>query len=187
MRIPGLLVAAGLALAASAPLSAQSSATLTPPTAEWTGPRTSDGQPDVHGSYAKDWIGARGPNFDPRKDRIPKRCVQRVASRKTSRNRRWSEPLMAASPINRGRASNASRTARTSSTRRSSGTSTPTRAACRWDYDVTSHDPRVFSQPWTAHAEFRKNTANVDEPWESACYEGERDTQHIFPGKTPPK
>jgi hypothetical protein len=64
MRFSGLFVAAGLALAAPAPLSAQSAATLTPPTAEWTGSRTSDGQPDVHGSYAKDWIGARGPNFD---------------------------------------------------------------------------------------------------------------------------
>ena len=64
MRIAGALVVAGLALAASAPLSAQSSATLTPPTAEWTAPRTAGGQPDVHGSYVKDWIGARGPNFD---------------------------------------------------------------------------------------------------------------------------
>ena len=69
MRTTGFLFAAGLTLLASAPLAAQSSppsapATLTPPNAAWTGPRTSDGQPDVRGSYAKDWIGARGPNFD---------------------------------------------------------------------------------------------------------------------------
>jgi hypothetical protein len=25
----------------------------------------------------------------------------------------------------------------------------------------------------------------VDEPWETACFEGERDTQHIIPKKTP--
>jgi hypothetical protein len=37
---------------------------LTPAVRPWTGPRTSDGQPDVSGSYAKNWVGARGPNFD---------------------------------------------------------------------------------------------------------------------------
>jgi hypothetical protein len=60
-------------------------------------------------------------------------------------------------------------------------------AGNRLYYDVTSHDPRVFSQPWTAHVEFRKNTGSVDEPWETACFEGDRDTQHILPDKAPPK
>src|SRR5262245_64492079 len=53
-----------MAVALPAALRAQAVAPLTPPTTPWTGSRTADGQPDVAGSYAKDWIGARGPNFD---------------------------------------------------------------------------------------------------------------------------
>ena len=58
------LLAAALLLVTPAAVRAQSDAPLTPPAAAWTGPRTPDGQPDVHGSYAKNWIGSRGPNFD---------------------------------------------------------------------------------------------------------------------------
>jgi hypothetical protein len=57
-----LLAAAALRLAPAA--LAQSDVPLTPSTAAWTGPRTPDGQPAVHGTYAKNWIGARRPNFD---------------------------------------------------------------------------------------------------------------------------
>jgi hypothetical protein len=63
MHLRSLLVAA-LLLVTPAAVRAQSDAPLTPPAAAWTGPRTSDGQPDVHGSYGKNWIGSRGPNFD---------------------------------------------------------------------------------------------------------------------------
>src|SRR5262245_22259640 len=55
---------AAIVLGATVTIGAQSNAPLTPPTAPWTGERLSDGQPDVHGQYAKNWIGARGPNFD---------------------------------------------------------------------------------------------------------------------------
>jgi hypothetical protein len=47
----------------------------------------------------------------------------------------------------------------------------------RVHYEVTSHDPRVFTRPWTARNEF----ARVSEPveiWESGCFEGERNLQH---------
>ena len=285
MRIAGLLVAAGLALATSAPLSAQSSATLTPPTSEWTGPRTADGQPDVHGSYVKDWIGARGPNFDleqgqdpeemratgrkpedfpkPQMVRTPDGRIpyqpwarqQRIENRKNFFNptELWhldsnarclpmgfpresldqgTEIIQAPGlmffeyPYNSvvrtiyldGRAPLSDRVklwygdsrghwegntlvveARnfnehgwydTYGNFHSSDLRIEERftfAGNRMYYDVTNHDPRVFSQPWTAHGEFRRNTGNVDEPWETACFEGERDIQHIFPGKTPPK
>ena len=58
------LRACALVAVACTTIHAQSAVPLTPATTTWTGPRTSDGQPDVHGVYAKDWIGARGPNFD---------------------------------------------------------------------------------------------------------------------------
>jgi len=60
-------------------------------------------------------------------------------------------------------------------------------AADRMYYDVRSYDPRVFTEPWTAHIEFRKRAEPVDEPWETARYEGERSTQHILGGKAPAK
>ena len=60
-------------------------------------------------------------------------------------------------------------------------------AADRMYYDVRSYDPRVFTEPWTAHIEFRKRAEPVDEPWETACYEDERSTQHILGGKAPAK
>jgi hypothetical protein len=280
-----LLVAAGLALATSASLSAQSSATLTPPTSEWTGPRTADGQPDVHGSYVKDWIGARGPNFDleqgqdpeemratgrkpedfpkPQMVRTPDGRIpyqpwarqQRIENRKNFFNptELWhldsnarclpmgfpresldqgTEMIQAPGlvffeyPYNSvvrtiyldGRAPLSDRVTLWYGDSRGHWEGNTlvvegrnfnehgwydtygnfhsadlrieerfTFAGNRMYYDVTSHDPRVFSQPWTAHGEFRKNTGNVDEPWETACFEGERDIQHIFPGKTPPK
>jgi hypothetical protein len=285
MRIAGVLVAAGLALATSASLSAQSSATLTPPTSEWTGPRTADGQPDVHGSYVKDWIGARGPNFDleqgqdpeemratgrkpedfpkPQMVRTPDGRIpyqpwarqQRIENRKNFFNptELWhldsnarclpmgfpresldqgTEMIQAPGlvffeyPYNsvvrtiyldgraplsdrvklwygdsrghwegntlvvEGRNFNEHGWYDTYGNFHSSDLRIEERftfAGNRMYYDVTSHDPRVSSQPWTAHGEFRKNTGNVDEPWETACFEGERDIQHIFPGKTPPK
>jgi len=285
MRFSGLLVAAGLALAASAPLSAQSAATLTPPTAEWTGPRTSDGQPDVHGSFAKDWIGARGPNFDleegqdpeemratgrkpedfpkPQMVRTPDGRIpyqpwarqQRIENRKNFFNptELWhldsnarclpmgfpresldqgteiiQTPgfvffeypynsvvrtiyLDGRAPLNdrvklwygdshgrwegntlvvEGRNFNEYGWYDTYGNFHSSDLRIEERftfVGTRLYYDVTSRDPRVFSQPWIAHVEFRKNTGNVEEPWETACFEGERDTQNIFPGKTPPK
>lgn len=49
--------------------------------------------------------------------------------------------------------------------------------ATRVHYEVTSTDPTVFTQPWTARNEF----ARVDKPeeqWETACYEGERNLQN---------
>ena len=285
MRITGLLVVAGLALSAPAPVSAQSATTLTPPTAEWTGPRTSDGQPDVHGSYAKDWIGARGPNFDledgqdpaemratgrkpedfpkPQMVRTPDGRIpyqpwarqQRIENRKNFFNptELWHLDSNARclpmgfpretldqgteiiqtpgfvffeypynsvvrtiylderAPLNdrvnlwygdsrgrwegntlvvEGRNFNEHGWYDTYGDFHSSDMRIEERftfAGNRMYYDVTSHDARVFSQPWTAHVEFRKNTGNVDEPWETACFEGERDTQHIFPGKTQPK
>jgi len=285
MRVTRLLVAAGLALAASAPLSAQSPATLTPPTGEWTGPRTADGQPDVHGSYAKDWIGARGPNFDLEEGQDPEEMratgrkpedfpkpqivrtpdgripyqawarQQRIENRKNFFNPTefWhldsnarclpmgfpresldqgTEIIQAPglvffeypynsvvrtiyldgrAPLNdrvklwygdsrgrwegntlivEGRNFNEHGWYDTYGNFHSPELRIEERftfVANRMYYDVTSHDPRVFSQPWTAHVEFRKNTGNGDEPWETACYEGERDIQHIFPGKTSPK
>jgi len=285
MRIAGLLVAAGLTLAALAPLAAQSSATLTPQTAEWTGPRTADGQPDVHGSYAKDWIGARGPNFDLEEGQDPEEMratgrkpedfpkpqmvrtadgripyqpwarQQRIENRKNFFNptELWhldsnarclpmgfpresldqgAEIIQAAgliffeypynsvvrtiyldgrAPLNdrvklwygdshgrwegntlivEGRNFNEHGWYDTYGNFHSSDLRIEERFTFvdnRMYYDVTSHDSRVFSQPWTAHGEFRKNTGNVDEPWETACFEGERDIQHIFPGKTPRK
>lgn len=49
--------------ASAAPI-APGDISLTPAITPWTGRRTADGQPDVQGQYAKNWIGARGPNFD---------------------------------------------------------------------------------------------------------------------------
>lgn len=37
---------------------------LTPAVKPWTGLRTPDGQPDVHGAYARNWIGSLGPTLD---------------------------------------------------------------------------------------------------------------------------
>jgi len=285
MRTAGLLLTAGLALGAPALLSAQSVTTLTPPTAEWTGPRIADGQPDVHGSYAKDWIGARGPNFDLEEGQDPEEM--RATGRKPED---FPKPQMVRTPDGR---IPYQPWARQQQTENRKNFFNPTElwhldsnARClpmgfpresldqgteilqtpgfvffeypynsvvrtiyldgraplndrvklwygdsrgRWEgntlvvegrnfnehgwydtygnfhspelrieerftfvggrmyYDVTSQDPRVFSQPWTAHVEFRKNSGNVDEPWETACFEGERDSQYIFPGKTPAK
>lgn len=57
-------------------------------------------------------------------------------------------------------------------------------AGNRMYYDVTSQDPRVFAAPWTAHVEFARR-AEPDEPWETACYEGEKDVEHIIGRKKP--
>ena len=47
----------------------------------------------------------------------------------------------------------------------------------RVHYEVTSHDPAVFTRPWTARNEFARATEPV-EIWESGCYEGERNLKH---------
>jgi hypothetical protein len=44
--------------------SVQAPSTFPTPTSEWTGPRTSDGQPDVSGQWNKSWPGSNGANFD---------------------------------------------------------------------------------------------------------------------------
>jgi hypothetical protein len=44
-------------------------------------------------------------------------------------------------------------------------------------YEVTSHDPKVFTRPWTARNEFTRAKEPI-ELWETACYEGERNLQH---------
>ena len=44
-------------------------------------------------------------------------------------------------------------------------------------YEVTSHDPKVFTRPWTARNEFTRAKQPV-EMWETACFEGERNLQH---------
>jgi hypothetical protein len=112
----------------------------------WTGPRTSDGQPDVHGSYAKDWIGARGPNFDLEAGQDAEEM--RRTGRKPEDLSETADGLVrrtAVFPISRGRGSSAPRTANTSSTRRSCGTSTRTRAACPWDSRA-----RASIREWTS-------------------------------------
>lgn len=47
----------------------------------------------------------------------------------------------------------------------------------RVHYEVTSHDPRVFTRPWTARNEFARAPEKI-EIWESGCIEGERNLQH---------
>lgn len=283
MRTTGLLLAAVLALL-PAPLAAQSAASLTPTTAPWSGPRTADGQPDVRGSYVKDWIGARGPNFDLEEGQDPEEM--RATGRKPED---FPKPQMVRTPDGKIPYQPWARQQRIENRRNFFDPTElwhlDSNARClpmgfpresldqgmeiiqtpgfvffeypynsvvrtiyldgrpplndrvklwygdsrgRWDgntlvvegrnfnehgwydtygdfhspdlrieerftfagtrvyYDVTSHDPRVFTQPWMAHVEFRKNTGAVDEPWEIGCFEGERDTQHIIPKKTPP-
>lgn len=278
------LLAAALLLGAPAAGVAQSAAPLTPATTPWTGPRTADGQPDVHGTYAKNWIGARGPNFDledgqdpaemratgrkpedfpkPRIVRTPDGTIpyqpwaraQRIENRKNffdptelrhlDSNARClpmgfpRESLDQGAEIIQtpgfvffeypynsvvrtiyldGRAPLADRVKLwygdshghwdgntlvveggnlnehgwydTYGNFHSPDLRIEERftfAGDRMYYDVTSHDPRVFTQPWTAHVEFSRRTADVDEPWETACYEGERDAQHIVPPKAAP-
>lgn len=283
MRITGLLLAAVLAFL-PAPLAAQSAASPTPPTTPWTGPRTADGQPDVRGSYVKDWIGARGPNFDLEEGQDPEEM--RATGRKPED---FPKPQMVRTPDGKIPYQPWARQQRIDNRRNFFAPTElwhlDSNARClpmgfpresldqgmeilqtpgfvffeypynsvvrtiyldarpplndrvklwygdsrgRWDgntlvvegrnfnehgwydtygnfhspdlrieerftfaggrvyYDVTSHDPRVFTQPWTAHVEFRKNTGTVDEPWEIGCFEGERDTQHIVPKKPAP-
>ena len=267
-----------LAAAACTALHAQSAAPLT---TAWTGPRTADGQPDVHGFYAKDWIGARGPNFDledgqdpeemratnrrpedfpkPQMVRTPDGRIpyqpwareQRVENRKNffnptefwhlDSNARclpmgfpresldqgaeiiqtpgfvfFEYPynsvvrtiyLDGRAPLTSGvklwygdsrghwegntlvveaRNFNEHGWYDTYGNFHSSDLRIEERftfAGGRMYYDVTSHDPRVFTAPWTAHGEFAKR-AEPDEPWETACYEGEQDVQHII-GRKP--
>lgn len=75
MRSSRLLPLTVVILAAVATLGAQSAAPLTPQTTAWTGPRTPDGQPDVQGQYAKNWIGSRGPNFDLEEGQDPEEML----------------------------------------------------------------------------------------------------------------
>jgi hypothetical protein len=44
-------------------------------------------------------------------------------------------------------------------------------------YEVTSHDSKVFTRPWTARNEFARAPEPV-EIWESGCFEGERNLEH---------
>ena len=280
-----LLGACALAATACVGLYAQTAGPLTPPMTAWAGPRTVDGQPDVHGVYAKDWIGARGPNFDLEEGQDPEEM------RATGRKREdFPKPQMVRTPDgtipyqpwareqrveNRKNFFNPTELWHLDSNARCLPMGFPResldqgmeiiqspgfvffeypynsvvrtiyldgRAALdsrvklwygdargRWDgntlviegsnfndhawydtygnfhssdlrieerftfvgnrvyYDVTSSDPRVFARPWTAHVEFRKNVGNVDEPWETACFEGERDLANILPSKAPKK
>ena len=276
MRL-GLLLAAAVVLFAPAAVRAQSDAPLTPPTAAWTGPRTADGQPDVHGWFVKDWIGARGPNFDlevgqdleemratnrkpedfpkPQMVRTPDGTIpyqpwareQRIENRRNFFNATELRHLDSNArclpmgfpresldqgmeivqtpgfvffqytynsavrtiyldnrpPLNdrvklwygdsrghwdgntlvvEGRNINEHGWYDTYGNFHSPDLRIEERftfVGNRLYYDVTSHDVRVFTRPWTAHGEFRRNTGTVDEPWETACYEGERDSQHI--------
>jgi hypothetical protein len=285
MRLTGYLLAASLALIVPAAVRAQSAAPLTPPTTSWTGPRTADGQPDVHGSYAKDWIGARGPNFDLEEGQDPEEM--RATGR---RPEDFPKPQMVRTPdgripyqpwareqriLNRKNFFNPTELWHLDSNARCLPMGFPREsldqgaeivqtpgfvffeypynsvvrtiyldgraplndrvklwygdARGRWDgntlvvegrnfnehgwydtygnfhgsdlrieerftfagnrmyYDVTSDDARVFTRSWTAHVEFRMSTGAVDEPWETACFEGERDMQHILPSKAPAK
>ena len=277
MRATAFLLSAGLVLAASVPLTAQSPNVLTPPTTEWTGPRTADGDPDVHGSYAKNWIGARGPNFDLEEGQDP--LEMRATGRKpedfpkpqivrTHDGRIPYQPWSRAQRIeNRNHVFDPTELRHLDSNARCLPMGFPRESLDqgfeiiqtpgyvffeypynsvvrtiyldgrpplddrvklwfgdsrgRWDgntlvvegrnlnehawydtygnfhssdlrieerftfvgnrvyYDVTSDDPRVFTQSWTAHVEFTKNTGQVDEPWETACFEGENDSRHI--------
>jgi hypothetical protein len=44
-------------------------------------------------------------------------------------------------------------------------------------YEVTSYDPRVFTQPWTLRNEYKRNADPTYEQWENGCFEGERGVQ----------
>ena len=63
-----LLMAVGVvacaAVSAAAQTSGSESYSFPSPTSPWTGPRTSDGQPDVQGQWNKSWPGSNGANFD---------------------------------------------------------------------------------------------------------------------------
>jgi len=282
MHLRSLLVAA-LLLVTPAAVRAQSDAPLTPPAAAWTGPRTPDGQPDVQGSYAKNWIGSRGPNFDLEEGQDPDEM--RATGRKPEDFPRpqivrtpdgkipyqpWARALRAE---NRKNFFNATELRHLDSNARCLPMGFPRESLDqgaeivqapgfvffeypynsvvrtiyldgrpplndrvklwygdsrgRWDgntlivegrnvnehgwydtygnfhspdlrieerftfagdrlyYDVTSDDGRVFTRPWTAHVEFRKNAGPVDEPWETACFEGERDAKHIIAPRAP--
>ena len=277
MRAAGYFLSAGLALIAPALVCAQSAAPLTPPTTAWTGPRTPDGQPDVRGSYAKNWIGSRGPNFDLEEGQDP--LEMRATGRKPED---FPKPQIVRTPDgkipyqpwareqrieNRTHVFDPRELRHLDSNARCLPMGFPRESLDqgfeiiqmpgyvffeypynsvvrtiyldgrallsdrvklwygesrgRWDgstlvvearnlnahgwydtygnfhssdlrieerftfvgnrvyYDVTSYDPRVFTQPWTAHVEFTKNTGAIDEPWETACFEGENDSRHI--------
>jgi hypothetical protein len=280
-RATRYVLAVALAVALPAILHAQAGAPLTPPTTQWTGSRTPDGQPDIGGSYAKDWIGARGPNFDLEEGQDPDEM------RATGRNREnFPKPQIVRTPdgripyqpwarelriANRKNFFNATELWHLDSNARCLPMGFPRESLDqgpeiiqtpgfvffqypynsvvrtvyldgrpalsdrvklwygdshgRWDgntlivegrnfndhawydtygnfhspdlrteerftfvgnkmyYDVTSHDPRVFTQPWTAHVEFTKRTGQVDEPWETACFEGERSVQNMVAPK----
>ena len=278
------VLAAALVVLASAASFAQSDARLTPGTTSWTGARTSDGQPDVHGAYVKDWIGARGPNFDleegqdpeemraterrpedfpkPQMVRTPDGTIpyqawarqQRVENRKNffnptelwhlDSNARCLPMGFPRESLDQGMeivqtpgfvffeyAYNS--VVRTIYLDGRAPLSDHTKlwygdSRGHWDgntlvvegrnfndhawydtygnfhsdelriderftfvdnrvyYDVTSYDARVFTRPWSAHVEFRKNPS-ADEPWETACFEGERDIAGILPSKAPKK
>jgi hypothetical protein len=280
MRARARLLVAAVLLLAPAAVVAQSDAPLTPVTTAWTGPRTPDGQPDVHGTYAKNWIGARGPNFDleegedplemkatgrnpadfpaPQIIRTPDGKIpylpwarqQRIENRKNFFNPTELRQLDSNArclpmgfpresldqgpeilqtpgfvffeygynsvvrtiylddrpPLNdrvklwygdsrghwdgdtlvvEGRNLNEYGWYDTYGNFHSSDLRIEERftfAGDRLFYDVTSYDARVFAKPWTAHVEFAKRTGEVDEPWETACYEGERDSKIIMAG-----
>jgi hypothetical protein len=47
----------------------------------------------------------------------------------------------------------------------------------RVHYEVTSHDSKVFSRPWTARNEFARSPETI-EIWEAGCFEGERNLEN---------
>ena len=45
------------------------------------------------------------------------------------------------------------------------------------DYEVTSDDPKVFTQPWTMKYEYVRSKSQDPEQVEDACFEGERESK----------
>lgn len=266
----GVVVASWVALPA-----AQSDTPLTPPTAPWNGPRTPDGQPDVQGAYAKNWIGARGPNFDleegidsveilltgRKPEEFPKPQIVRTSDGRipyhswarelrVENRKNFFEPtelwhldsnarclpmgfpresldqgadivqapglvffhygynnvartiyvdgrpplddrvkLWYGDSIGRwegntliveGRNFNEHAWFDTYGNFHSDELRTEERFTFVGDrvyYDVISHDPKVFTRPWTAHVEFVKREGPKVEQWEAACFEGEKNVE----------
>ena len=53
----------------------------------------------------------------------------------------------------------------------------------RLNYEATIDDPKVFTQPWKVTIPNRRvKPSPDDEPWESACHEGERSADLMFLG-----
>ena len=49
------------------------------------------------------------------------------------------------------------------------------------DYEATFDDPKVFTRPFKMKFQMKKS-ANPEEPFESDCFGGERDQEHIVNG-----